>query len=132
MHAKQPARIYKVIVFLSLYVIRMSYCILAVCFCLVFVIYLVCVQYLSSEYLSSICDRQVWCSEEGPSDLTQLQSLSPSALPRTPPPSPCHTTPHSLTHNSSPLRFISYFWASYFVFWGFCVTLYFGIQCFVC
>ena len=70
MHAKQPARIYKVIVFLSLYVVRMSHCILAVCFCLVFVIYLVCVQYLSSEYLSSICDRQVWCSEEGPSDLT--------------------------------------------------------------
>ena len=26
-----------------------------------------CGQYLSSsEYLSSICDRQVWCSEEGP------------------------------------------------------------------
>ena len=70
MHAKQPARIYKVIVFLSLYEIRMSYCILSVGFCLEFVIYLVCVQYLSSEYLSSICDRQVWCSEEGPSDLT--------------------------------------------------------------
>ena len=60
----------------------------------------VCVQYLSSEYLSSsICDRQVCCSEEGEplwSDLV-TKSLLPGH--RRPPPA---TAPDSLTtHNSS-------------------------------
>ena len=76
----------------------------------------VCVQYLSSEYLSSICDRQVWCSEEGP---LIWPSYKVSARHRCHGPPPA-TAPDSLTtHNSYshaiyfPFR-MSYFGALYF------------------
>ena len=86
----------------------------------------VCVQYLSSEYLSSICDRQVWCSEEGPLiwpsyKVSARQQPATDLLPQ--------LQTHLLLHTIPCMQFISCISRLYFLYFSYLFLIFLMSSC---